>query len=276
MKHFVRDSIIYFISCLGIAFVYRTFMKRNGPLVRVIAFHDVDDAQWFRNIIASLKRDFHIISPTEYEQGHLVVTKINILITFDDGYESWVTTCLPVLKEYGVQGLFFVNSGLLTAGEDREHARSFVQNRLMLSPKNVLTFTGAQTLIDNGHTVGGHTMNHTSLKQASNERVTEEIVHDKEIIEASLGVVVRHFAYPFGTWRDYSRETERQVRSAGYSFVYTAEPGFSSTSEAHIPRTLVEQGQVYAKLRRWMYGSYDIFAYLNRLFRSSMKHNQAR
>ncbi len=268
MKHFIRDIAISFFAYAGMAFLYRNWKERQGPLVRVIAFHDVDDGAWFEHVISSLARDFTIISPHEFEEGIFKPGRINVLVTFDDGYESWTTICLPILKKYGVKALFFVNSGLLAVAHDETKMNSFVTQNLRLSPKKALSYEGAGTLLAEGHTVGGHTTNHTSLRNASVNTLISEVEADKHAIETRLGVVLRHFAYPFGAARDYSLDVESHIRGYGYEFVYIAEPGFSQRGERHIPRTLIERNQSYASIWRWMHGGYDLFSYLKRHFTS--------
>jgi peptidoglycan/xylan/chitin deacetylase (PgdA/CDA1 family) len=270
MKHLLRNALIFFFTYTGIAPLYRKIIQNEGPLTRVVAFHDVDDGEWFRHIIASLAKEFHILSPHDFEQRTLHDKKINILITFDDGYKSWVDVCAPVLKEYGIKGLFFVNSGLLAAHGDEDATQTFVKENLRLSPKKTLSFEGMRELLREGHTCGGHTAHHRSLKGVAPDMVRSEVEDDKRVLEEELGVALRHFAYPFGTSKDYSGETEALIHSFGYTFVYIAEPGFSRVGGHHIPRTLVEKHQSYKSLARCMYGGYDIFVYLKR-FLSSFK-----
>jgi peptidoglycan/xylan/chitin deacetylase (PgdA/CDA1 family) len=269
MKHRVRNFFVYLFTYTGITFLYRARMKQRGPLVRVIAFHDVDDALWFEGIISSLQRDFAICTPKEYVENIFDSDKINILITFDDGYASWVDVCLPILRKHNVSALFFINSGLLDVSKDEEKARAYVTHNLRLSPKKPLTWEGAHTLLQAGHEIGGHTVHHISLRGATEEVIRAEVEEDKRMIEGKLRVTLKHFAYPFGVSRDYSHETEKRIRAFGYTFVYIAEPGFLIQEGKHIPRTLVEKHQSYSNLRHWIHGSYDIFTYLKRSFGSS-------
>ncbi len=259
MKHLVRDILIFFFTVTGVAYLYRVGKQRRGPLVRVVAFHDVSDSVWFENVLRMLIRTCNVISPEDFHTGILKKDKINILITFDDGYESWVRTCAPILSESRVSCMFFINSGLLDVSENSEGSQQYVRENLKLSPKNLLTWSGAQTLLSMGHTIGGHTVHHKSLRSMPPHEITEEVLEDKKTIEHKLNVRITDFAYPFGVSRDYSKETETIVRSEGYRYVYVAEPGFVTSLEAHIPRTLIEKGQSLQSIMSWMLGSYDVF-----------------
>ncbi len=267
MKHLVRDILIFLFASTGVTYLYRVWMRRKGPLVRVVAFHDVSNGVWFENVIRMLMRTCHVISPTEFHAGSFHKEKINVLITFDDGYDSWVRTCAPVLSKFKITSIFFINSGLLDVSENTEQSQEYVRENLKLSPKNLLTWDGAQTLCTAGHTIGGHTVHHQSLRNMPPHNITHEVLEDKKVIEQKLNVRITDFAYPFGVSRDYSKETESVVRSGGYTYVYVAEPGFVTSLKEHIPRTLIEKGQSIRSITSWMRGGYDVFMSLKKALR---------
>ena len=167
--------------------------------------------------------------------------------------------CAPILKEYGVNALFFVNSGLLDVSHDASRSAEYVVDNLKLSSKVLLTWDGARLLRDAGHSIGGHTVHHQSLPMLQISDIESEVQNDKEKIEKELGVSVVDFAYPFGVSRDYSKEVETLVRASGYTHVYIAEPGFVSDASQHIPRTLFEKQQSLDSVYAWIQGSYDVF-----------------
>lgn len=268
MKHALRDSIILLFTYSGIAFLYRAWMKRYGPLVRVIAFHDVEDGAWFEEIIQSLSRDAHVLTPDDFVARKFDSARMNVLVTFDDGYASWVHICAPILKRHGVKALFFVNSGLIVASDGGTGAETFVRENLLLSPKQTIGKEGVITLVTEGHIIGGHTASHTSLRNVPGDTVRHEVESDKQMLETTFGVRLEHFAYPFGTIRDYSHDTDVLIHDVGYPFVYTAEPGFYREGTLHIPRTLIENNQSYASVYRWLMGGYDLFSHLKRVLRS--------
>ncbi len=94
-----------------------------------------------------------------------------------------------------------------------------------------------------------------------------EILEDKISLESKFATTLIDFAYPFGTHADHSEETKKAARTAGYSFIYTAEPGFFISADEHIPRLLLEEGQPISQVRRWILGSYDIFSKLKCMMR---------
>jgi len=65
--------------------------------------------------------------------------------------------------------------------------------------------------------VGGHTLSHPRLSHLPPERQRVEIAGSKTRLEEVLGRPVTAFAYPFGTHRDFDRDSVRAVRAAGYT-----------------------------------------------------------
>ena len=239
--HFIRNIFVWLVSVFGIVFLYRRRQQSRGPLVRVLCFHDVPDRIWFEKTIAMLTSTYHVVSPEEFHRRHFVTDKINILLTFDDGYQSWTDIVSPVLKQYSVQGLFFVCSGLLDIADNKDAVDTFVQERLEILPKNMLLWDGVLQLSNSGHTIGGHTRNHLNLTLLELPDMKSEIQEDRERIEEKLGGTVRDFAYPFGTAQHINEEVRAFAHNAGYNHAYSAESSFYSVTEKDIPRTLVDQ-----------------------------------
>ena len=74
-------------------------------------------------------------------------------ITFDAGYEAGYTEkILDVLKKHNVKATFFITGHYLNTAEDL-----------------------VKRMIDEGHIVGNHTVNHKCLVEVSNEEIEEEI-----------------------------------------------------------------------------------------------------
>ncbi len=73
--------------------------------------------------------------------------------------------------------------------------------------------------LGSGHTVevGAHGVSHSALSGLSPAEQRSEIQQSKARLEGILGQPVRSFAYPYGTRSDYSDETAKLVREAGFS-----------------------------------------------------------
>ena len=258
--HFLRDVLVFLISSTGLACLRRLYLGSKGPLVRVICFHDVPDSKWFEEVISMLVKKYIVVTPEQFHQREFARDKINLLLTFDDGYKSWVEVALPSLAKHKVKALFFICSGLLDVEKrGEEEVNSFLKKRLLLKPRKVISWAEVRELVKSGHTIGGHTVSHPHLSRLSAAQIAEEISSDKEALEEGLGVELNDFAYPFGRISDYNQESTKQVVKAGYQHIYSAVSDFyNHRSDSVIPRTMVSTGQSKSLIKRWIGGSYDI------------------
>jgi len=257
----LRDTFIAFVSRLGIAYLYRTYRKRSGPLVRVLVFHDVTDLEWFKSLIAFITARYHVITPADFLDSRFDRKRINVLLTFDDGYESWLRIVMPILAKYHITGLFFVCSGLLDRSGDPAAIEEFVHDHLLLHKSHkTLSWEGLQTLIVAGHMVGGHTKNHSRLARLPESAQREEVMNDKVRIELVLGKPIEAFAYPFGNRGDQMETSVRIVRNGHFTRAFTTEGTFVHHDEPYrVARLCVEDEQSAASLGRSIEGGYDLY-----------------
>src|SRR5688572_6643441 len=94
-----RNLLIYLIAKTGLVYLYQLHLKSKQPLVRILCFHDVADNLWFENVIKMISLNYHWITPKDFKEKKFASNKINILLTFDDGYQSWIDNCLPILNK---------------------------------------------------------------------------------------------------------------------------------------------------------------------------------
>ena len=89
--------------------------------------------------------------------------------------------------------------------------------------------------------VGAHSVNHSSLAALSIGVQKFEITNSKSMIERWIGKPISSFSYPFGGPADYSPETVRLVREAGFSCACANYPGTMTRNQDHfsMPRYLV-------------------------------------
>ena len=254
-------------SISGITRLYQMYIRKGGPLVRVIVFHDVIRAEWFLELLTHLKNTYHVLTPLEFGAKKFHTTKINVLVTFDDGYESWVSKCLPWLTRLDIKALFFINSELVDLYEDEESRTAYVQKNLLLeTTKKTISWDGIREIYQRGHTIGGHTKTHRRLSELQGEEQYREISEDKKDIELKLNTELSFFAYPFGNKGDFTLEAKTWAERAGYKFIFSTEAGFMQlNSSLSIPRICIEDGCTKETLTLWIEGGYDIYSKLKQL-----------
>lgn len=261
LKYRIRNTLITLIAWSGLVAIYRWRVRRRGPLVRVLCFHDVPDRQWFEAVIELLVSEYALITPGQFHNNQFVADKINILLTFDDGYQSWIDVCLPVMKKYDVKGIFFINSGLLDCAGDEDAVAAYMREKLLLQNiRKPMTWEGARALVAAGHNIGGHTINHVRLSQVDEVTAHREIADDKARLESILNITIGDFAFPFGGVGDYNQELSKLSHRSDYKFIYSAIAGFTEFGADVVPRLLLEVSESLSRVKIWSRGGYDIYS----------------
>ena len=256
-RNTIRNVSIALLSAGGVATLYRTRMSRTAPLLRVIEFHDLHDARRFADILTYVRRHYHVVTPEECFGNELDSSRVNVLVTFDDGYASWIHIALPVISSLAIKSLFFVSSGLLDAHDNERTRERYVEDRLLITPRETLSWDGLRVLRHAGHTIGGHTVSHSRLSTLQEHELRAEIADDKKRIEAMLDTPITAFAYPFG---EHTPQTERFVRQAGYTHAFSNAPRFATLDfPMCIPRAPIDEAASIAALRHAVEGGCDVY-----------------
>lgn len=117
-----------------------------------------------------------------------------VYLTFDNGYEAGYTEkILAVLKENQVPAAFFITG-------------HYVNSQPELVKK----------MIEEGHTVGNHTVNHKSMPDISDEQIKTEMMDLHKSIYEKFGYEMKYTRPPKG---EYSERTIACTNSLGYKTV---------------------------------------------------------
>jgi peptidoglycan/xylan/chitin deacetylase (PgdA/CDA1 family) len=107
-------------------------------------------------------------------------------LTFDDGFENWVTEAVPLLRRLGVRATFYVCPGLF--GEQHRSVEG--------AGGRPLDEEGAKALVESGMEVGSHSMSHPDLRKIDDGELAAELSESKGAVERITGDPCRTFAYP--------------------------------------------------------------------------------
>jgi peptidoglycan/xylan/chitin deacetylase (PgdA/CDA1 family) len=147
-------------------------------------------------------------------------------LTFDDGYQDFVSTAMPILKRYDFTATQFVLAGRL--GGENAWSRPG-PNKPLVSADEVREITRA------GIEVASHGLHHVSLLEADDAQLRDEVVRSKAILQELIGGPIRGFAYPYG----YSdARVVAAVQTAGYDYACAVRP-WNGIGRHAIPRTSV-------------------------------------
>jgi len=123
-------------------------------------------------------------------------SKKTIYLTFDEGYENGYTAqILDVLKANNVKAAFFITGPYLKKEADL-----------------------VKRMVDEGHTVGNHTINHPSMPSVTDDKkLEEEILQLDRMFYEKYGKHMKYIRPPMG---EYSERTLALSKSLGYTSVF--------------------------------------------------------
>ena len=156
-------------------------------------------------------------------------------LTFDDGYQDFITNALPVLQRYGFTATVFVLAGRL--GGENEWSRPG-------PTKALLTADEVRHIADAGMEVGSHGLKHISLLKADDEMLASETSRSRQMLQELLARPVPGFCYPYGY---LDARVVAAARAAGYDYACAVKAGPEIGRHA-IPRTLVHEGDTSWRL----------------------------
>ena len=117
-----------------------------------------------------------------------------IYLTFDNGYEAGYTEkILDILKANNVKATFFITGQYLKTSE------------------NIV-----KRMIDEGHIVGNHTVNHKSMPSLDNETIKEEVMELHQDIYEKFNYEMKYIRPPKG---EYSESSIAYTNTLGYTTV---------------------------------------------------------
>lgn len=143
------------------------------------------------------QRGYHTITPTQLRQAILQGLQLppkTVIITFDDGNQDNYEYAFPIMQKYGFIGAIYI-----------------VANRLRA--EGFLSAEQLQEMAAAGWEIGSHSMTHTDLTDVFAHKIREELLDSRLRLEHEIGVEVRSFAYPFGS---FASELASRVENYGY------------------------------------------------------------
>lgn len=117
-----------------------------------------------------------------------------VYLTFDEGYEAGYTPeLLKTLKENEVKATFFITAHFVNTQSDL-----------------------VKQMIDEGHIIGNHTVNHKSMPELSEDKIRTEVMDLHQVIHEKFNYEMKYIRPPKG---EYSENTLQVTNRLGYTTV---------------------------------------------------------
>ena len=186
-KKSILVSILSILVVIG-TFSFCIYENNKSKLVDVTANVTEDfSALSNKKICWGIKRSDNHEQPDVGKENKRIIDKYNgmclgnsekkyLYLTFDAGYEAGYTEkIIEVLKENNVKGTFFITGHYLNT-----------------KPELV------QKMIENGNTVGNHTVNHKSMPEIDLNKIKEEVMNLHTAVYEKFGYEMKYIRPPKG------------------------------------------------------------------------------
>jgi peptidoglycan/xylan/chitin deacetylase (PgdA/CDA1 family) len=214
-----------------------TAVAKARGRVPVLLYHDISD--YLSDAYTVTATQFASQMEWLYNNGYqaislkqisdLAIPTKTIVITFDDGYASFMDFAFPLLRYYNFKATIniigeYVGSYLSVAG-----------NRPMLSWDEYRYLT-ASGVVDLGcHTYKLHAFRHRGVADVSEKTLHEDIQLFQKTMVREIGKPSEIMAWPYGF---YTKRTIEIAAQAGIRYMLTSQRGFlgSKSPMTEIPR----------------------------------------
>ncbi|HZN49109.1 MAG TPA: polysaccharide deacetylase family protein [Methylomirabilota bacterium] len=211
-------------------------------LVPVLVYHNMGPEDRGRLVIGVKKFEaqmkalraegFQSVSISDYLEftaGRKQLARKSVLITFDDGYRSFIQYARPILKDYGFTATLFVYSDFVGGGG--------------------MSWKELSAMIAQGFDVQAHSKTHSSLRRKEGEpqeayakRIEAELAYPAEQFRKQLGRASDVLAYPYG---DTDDELLPFVVKYGYVAAFTVR---RQSNPAWAYPLKISRSQVYSEM----------------------------
>lgn len=197
-----NNKIIYVMLCAIVCvFTFSVMMLNNSTNQTTVATSALSLSN--KKIGWGIKRNNNHEQPDLGSSNKSLLEKYNgiamgnseektVYLTFDEGYEAGYTQkILNVLKENNVKATFFITAHYLNT-----------------QPELV------QRMINDGHIVGNHTVNHKSMPDLEDEKIKSEIMDLHKAVYEKFNYEMKYIRPPMG---EFSERTLEIIKNLGYT-----------------------------------------------------------
>lgn len=258
-------------SLLNARRVVRRAFCKNDPELRILLYHDIAHVEFdrFKEQLVELSRSWCFLTPSEFEQiqyGSRELERDSLLLTFDDGFATNRIVADKILAPLNIKAIFFLIPEFLSI-ECNTEAKNFIVRNIYpnlsehLIPDHWfnMSWTDAAALIDAGHTIGCHTLNHARLSELKDIKILQQqICGSANLLSNRLGCSIDHFAYTFGDLGSFSIQA-LQIAAKRFRFVYSGlrGPNNPSTSAFALRRESVCSSDPLPLIKAYLLGGAD-------------------
>jgi peptidoglycan/xylan/chitin deacetylase (PgdA/CDA1 family) len=248
--NFIRLHI--FLTIFGIFLFFGTVAQENissGNInnIPVFIYHRVGDDRFpstnvsveiFEKHLKYLyNKNFNIITLSDalkyLKEGRSAPEK-TLVLTFDDGYSSFLENGMPLLRKYGFPATVFINSK-------------------QVGNKAYMNWDELKDLMDEGIEIANHSHSHECFVNLDIDELKEKFTKDLEtshrLFKEKLGFLPEIFSYPYG---EYAPEMQQIIKNFGYKAAAGQHSGVISEYSNLFDLPRFPMTGIYARLEKFI------------------------
>ncbi len=199
----MKEKLIYIVLCAIMCIFTFSIIVLNNDLDNEAVTTSSAGVLSNKKIGWGIKRAENHVQPDLGSKNVELLSKYNgiamgnsndkyVYLTFDEGYEAGYTSqILDTLKENDIKAAFFITAHYLNS-----------------QPELV------QRMIEEGHIVGNHTVNHKSMPDLDDDKVKEEIMNLHTAVYEKYNYEMKYIRPPMG---EFSERTLELSKNLGYT-----------------------------------------------------------
>ena len=158
------------------------------------------------------------------------INKNYVLLTIDDGFESFYLNAWPILKEEKIPFILFIST--------RE-----------IGKYGYMTWDQIRKIMKSGLvTIGNHSHSHEYLVDLKDNEIKYDIEKATQNFEKEIGFSPKIFSYPFG---EYSNNFKKIISELGFEFAFGQHSGVIDPTKDFLELPRFPINEKYGELKRF-------------------------
>jgi peptidoglycan/xylan/chitin deacetylase (PgdA/CDA1 family) len=208
-----------------IVLMYHRFEENKYPST------NIKIADFIRHLELIKEEQFEFVNPKDFENDLLNKKKERkILLTIDDGFQSFYEQAWPILKKEKIPFILFVNTrevgtrGYMDWGQIKEVSKEKFSH------------------------IGNHSYSHKYLIDMKNQEIINDINIASSDFKNNLGYNSPFFSYPFG---EYSNNFTSIVKDLGFKYAFGQHSGVVDETKNFYELPRFPINETYGELKRF-------------------------
>lgn len=189
--------------------INRLFRHLNRGKVKVLLYHSITPrGTFFANGVAPsdflrqvhhFRKHYHVVAAGALDDPNAYRSdRINLVISFDDGFKDNRTVASEILHRVGLSAIFFLISDCLEQGNVPAFVRRKLGHAESVQAYRTIDKADVGEMRSYGMVIGAHSVRHDDYTVLDYQDGIDDAAEAQQQLQSQIGVTVDNFAYPWG------------------------------------------------------------------------------